>query len=117
MLKINPELLRSFPQPTHSLMQEVTKKIALQLNQKREQQFKNRLSELGFTFETQEAFFDFCKNHVQRVFPDKGQMNYSEFYIDFVDNTNKGIFIGSINDEFETSFENNKATFKFGNLQ
>jgi hypothetical protein len=89
-----------------------SKKIIAEWNENLKNYLKKNLRELGFEFDSDFSFYDFCKRINRVSFIDKP--NYYEFYLDYIDKENNGVFIGSYSDKIEIKHEGNKITAIIG---
>lgn len=95
-----------------SLMNHLVKKTMLDVQRKFDISLKeyliNNLEHFGFHFENDEAFMEFAKERIQRItFEDRTEV---EYYLDFVDEDNRGKFIG-ITNENKVDFQNDGVNF------
>jgi|GEM_PF-3966457 len=92
-------------------------KLTKQLSQKFEEHLKSyliqNLREHGFYFCCDDEFIEFFKSRVYRIsFADR--QNEYFFYVDFVDDSNKGLYIGNYSTEVTIEHEANKITATIG---
>lgn len=71
----------------------------------------NNLKQFGYHFQNDTDFFDFCQSRIRRITFEENRNKY-EFYLDFVDDKNKGTLIGGYSNE-EKGFEVNRKEFSF----
>lgn len=97
----------------NDLLNSIVKDAMLQAQRKFDvllmEYLKTNLSYFGFNFSSNNEFLSFAKERIQRVtFEDSTKV---EYYLDFVDEENRGNFIG-ITNEGNVSFENDGYNFK-----
>lgn len=79
---------------------EIVRKAVKKQNSKLKEYLINNLSQLGYSFSSDDEFHFFLSQRVHRItFED--QPNYYEFYIDFVDYDNKGSLFGIYSDKIQ----------------
>jgi hypothetical protein len=71
------------------------------------------LKNLGYDFNSEEQFLDFCKNRIQRI-SFLEEPNEYQFYLDYKNEINKGTFIGSYSDEKIIKQEGSTITATIG---
>lgn len=89
-------------------MRKVEKEIEIRL--------KDKLNKLGYIFDSQNHFLEFCRNRVTRaLIQNTPNWTRYKFFLDYIDDKNKGTFL--VGYEFNTDFdmENNqiKATVNY----
>lgn len=94
--------------------QEFINKSIRYFNEKLESYLIDNLNNLGYKFETRKDLMEFCKNRVHRI--SFGQnFNNHIFYLDYIDEENRGTLIGTCNDKLNIKYEGNKIVATFGN--
>jgi len=71
------------------------------------------LAHNGFEFLSDDEFFEFIKERVHRIGFEGSPMKY-QFYLDFVDEKNRGVFLGEYSEEVKISHEGNVITATIG---
>ena len=115
-LAANPMLadaLGSFPNFHDTFMNDMYRKVTAEWDAKLKAYIEENLKQFGYTFENEAEFFEFCKNRVHRLAFTENP-NYYEFYLDFVDADDKGIFVGSCSDKMDFKMDGNTATVTIG---
>ena len=88
-------------------------KVANSYNSILESYFRNNLKKLGYEFSTDNEFYEFCKKRIHKITTTE-KPNYHELYIDFVDLSNPGKFVGCYSDEIKTLENNGTITVTIG---
>lgn len=89
------------------------KKVWSDFDKKLREYVTKHLNDLGYQFATEDDFIEFVKARIYRIgFEDKP--HYYELYLDFVDNENKGTFIGSYSDNVDITWNENTVTATIG---
>ncbi len=110
-LRCNPDTLVSL---FDTVKHEFIRKAQSDFNEKLGEYLLGNLKQLGFEFENNKDLGNFCKNRIHRI--SFGQdFNNHEFYLDYIDEENRGTFIGSCNDKLNIRYEENKIIVTFGN--
>lgn len=95
------------------IMSDFHKKVWSDFDKKLREYVTKHLNDLGYQFGTEDEFIEFVKTRLHRIgFEDKP--HYYELYLDFVDNENKGTFIGSYSDNVDISWNGNTVTATIG---
>lgn len=94
--------------------QEFINKSKREFNEKLESYLMDNLKNLGYKFETKKDLMDFCKNRLHRVSFGENFNNHI-FYLDYIDEQNRGTLIGRCNDKLNIKYEGNKIVAVFGN--
>jgi hypothetical protein len=85
---------------TFQIMSDFYQKVSREFNLKLENYIKDNLFKLGFKFSNNIEFYDFTEKRITRISFEENP-NYYEFYVDYVNLDNKGLFIGCYSDDFE----------------
>jgi len=105
----------SLPSLQEIFMQDVHRKLIEEWDAKLKAYIEANLKQLGFNFETDAEFFEFCKNRIHRIgFENKP--NEWEFYLDYVDAENTGKLIGICSDKIDFKIDGSTATVTIGKI-
>jgi hypothetical protein len=88
------------PSYIKSVINDFHKKTTAEWEEKLKAYLKENLNQIGYKFENDNHFLDFCKRRVIRL-SFQNQPNYYEFFLDFVNEENTGTFIGCCSDKVE----------------
>lgn len=94
------------------LLYEANRKAYQGFSEKLEQYIKDNLKQFGYTFVSQDNFYDFCKKRVVRISDTDNPHNY-ELWLDYHDSKRK-LLIGIYNDVATHKHEDNKITITIG---
>jgi hypothetical protein len=94
------------------LISNFTKKISNEWNQKITGYLKENLKALGYEFDSDLSFYEFCGKRITIIYSADKINNC--FYLDYIDGENKGTLIGSFSDKVEIIHEGNKITAIIG---
>ena len=90
-----------------SVRDEIIDKFFDNFYRKLEEYLVENLSKIGFTFNSKDEFYEFCKVRISKI--DFGE-NDHEFYLDFIDLQNKGVLVGKYSDNSKIEFNNEGMT-------
>lgn len=108
-MKNGKHLLTDVTSFYETVTNEFHKKVMFEWEEKLKYYLKDNLKQFGYEFKNDNEFVDFCKSRVNRVcFED--QPNYYEFYIDYINEKNKGKIIGCYSDNVKFVNDGNKVT-------
>lgn len=97
----------------HKAMSEFNDKIVKLRNDQLKEYLKTNLERVGFKFNDDDELLGFCKKRLIRVaFAQK--QNYYKLYVDYVDDSNQGTYLGSYHDTVEIINEGCKITVIMG---
>lgn len=117
--KLSKEVLELFEKDnTINLINEIEQKVIDDLVLKYDnhilEQTKKKLKNLGFEFNTENDFINFCLTRIQKVQYDN-KPHYFELYLDYQSNTKKGTLLLFGNDNIQIQdIENGKVTYTIG---
>lgn len=95
------------------MMSDFHKKVWSDFDKKLREYVTKNLNDLGYQFANEDEFIEFVKARICRIgFEDKP--HHYELYLDFVDNENKGTFIGSYSDNVDITWNENTVTATIG---
>ncbi|MNS03106.1 hypothetical protein D3C72_344340 [compost metagenome] len=95
----------------YSLQEHMMRSVSNEFDKRLEQYVVENLNKIGYVFEDNTAFYDFLKERMFRLgFDDKP--HYYEFYIDFVDEKNRGTFVGSYSDNVSLYQRDDPGSFQ-----
>jgi hypothetical protein len=110
IMDINPFIYPESTSMTNDIIGDLLKETYNKYSDKLEVYLKKNLLDRGFEFASQEEFYKFIKNRVQRVvFEAEQEVHY---YIDFIDLENRGSQIGLTN-ENRVEFEFDPINMKY----
>jgi len=110
ILDINPSIYPESISITNCLIGDLLKETKNKFSDKLEIYLKKNLLDRGFEFSSEEEFYKFVENRVQRVvFEAEQEVHY---YIDFIDLENRGSQIGLTN-ENRVEFEFDPINMKY----
>lgn len=117
--KLSKEVLELFEKDntkklTDVIEQKIIDDLILKYDTHILEETKLKLKHLGFVFNTENEFINFCISRIQKIQYDN-KPNYFELYLDFKSNKNKGTLILFGNDNIKIdSIENGKVTYTIG---
>jgi len=115
LIRLAPNELHSLPSLNDFLMGNLYKKLTADFENNLKQYLIKNLNDIGIVFNSENDFIEFVKARVHRIGFEEIP-NYYELYLDFVDEKNRGTFLGSYSDKIDVSFEGNKATATIGRI-
>lgn len=95
------------------IVKDIFDKITKEFDKKLSDYIKDNLKNLGYTFESDFEFFNFCEKRIHRI-SFENKPNEYEFYLDFVDIENKGVFLGAYCDKYDLKMDGNTVTVTIG---
>ena len=98
---------------SQQVINDMYKKVYHEWEAKLKAYLLKNLEELGYVFETEPEFFEFCKNRIHRISFEEKPNEY-EFYLDYIDIDNIGTFIGGCCDKIDFKMNDNTVTVTIG---
>jgi hypothetical protein len=95
------------------VMEDIIVKSSNEFFQKLREYLKTNLHQFGHTFGDDKEFLDFCSARINRISFTENPNHY-EFYLDYIDDGNRGHYIGSYCDKVEFINEGDKIIALMG---
>ena len=112
-LVINHKIPSDFPYTPESFYQQITSQHIAAFNERIKEYLTENLKLIGICFNTDAEFLEFISTRLTRIkFEDNP--NYYEFYLDFVNEENRGRLVGSYSDKTKIVHNGNTITATFG---
>jgi len=117
--KLSKEVLELFEKDktkklTDVIEQKVIDDLILKYDTHILEETKSKLKNLGFEFNTENEFINFCISRIQKI-QYENKPNYFELYLDYKSNTQKGTLILFGNDDIKIdSIKDGKVTYTIG---
>jgi len=117
--KLSKEVLELFEKDktkklTDVIEQKVIDDLILKYDTHILEETKSKLKNLGFEFNTENEFINFCISRIQKI-QYENKPNYFELYLDYKSNTQKGTLILFGNDDIKiNSIKDGKVTYTIG---